>query len=102
MKEARAESRVAPREGKSAAARGKKTSAALGGWLDSLRSLPQQTRAFLGDVRAETKRVSWPSSQQIRATTVVVILTVFFFGTYFGILDWIFTAVVGRLLQWGG
>ena len=57
---------------------------------------------FLGDVRAETKRVNWPTTKQVRATTVVVILTVVFFGIYFWILDTLFTAAVGRLLQWGG
>ena len=94
MKEARAEARVAGREGKA--------SAAVGGWLATVRSLPKQTTTFLGEVRAETRRVNWPTTKQIRATTVVVILTVFFFGVYFGVLDWIFTAAVGRLLRWGG
>ena len=94
MKEARAEAIVAGREGKA--------SAAVGGWLAAVRSLPKQTKTFLGEVRAETKRVNWPTTKQIRATTVVVILTVFFFGVYFGVLDWIFTAAVGRLLRWGG
>ena len=94
MKEARAESEVVRREGK--------VSVAVGGWLTAIRSWPKQTKSFLGDVRAETLRVSWPTAKQIRATTVVVILTVFFFGIYFGILDWIFSAAVGRLLQWGG
>ena len=94
MKEARAEARVAGREGKA--------SAAFGGWFAAVRSLPKQTTTFLGEVRAETRRVNWPTTKQVRATTVVVILTVFFFGVYFGILDWIFTAAVGRLLRWGG
>ena len=38
---------------------------------------------------------------QIRATTIVVIVTVFFFGVYFGILDWVFNNVVRRLLRLG-
>lgn len=94
MKEARAEARVVGRE--------RKSSAAVGGWLTTVRALPKQTKTFLGEVRAETQRVNWPTTKQIRATTVVVILTVFFFGVYFGILDWIFSAAVGRLLRWGG
>ena len=94
MKEAKVETRVAGREGKA--------SAAVEGWLGAVRAFPKQTKTFLGDVRAETLRVTWPTRKQVQGTTVVVILTVFFFGIYFGILDWIFSAAVGRLLQWGG
>lgn len=94
MKEARAEPRVVGREGKA--------SAAVGGWLAGIRTWPQQTRSFLGDVRAETQRVAWPTRKQIRVTTVVVIVTVFFFGLYFAVLDFIFSELVGRLLRWGG
>ena len=56
---------------------------------------------FLEDVRQESKRVTWPSFMQIRATTLVVILTVFFFGVYFGILDWVFNNVIRRVLRLG-
>ncbi|MBF8305056.1 MAG: SecE subunit of protein translocation complex [Acidobacteria bacterium] len=79
-----------------------KTTAAVGGWLAAVRTFPQQTKSFLGDVRAETQRVTWPTRKQIQVTTVVVIVTVFFFGFYFAVLDYIFSDLVGRLLQWGG
>ena len=74
----------------------------MGGWLTAVRSFPQQTKSFLGDVRAETQRVTWPTRKQIRVTTVVVIVTVFFFGFYFAVLDYIFSDLIGRLLRWGG
>ena len=93
MKGSKVGSTVVGREGK--------PSGPGGGLWSSLRAWPQETKTFLGDVRAETKRVSWPSIQQIRATTVVVILTVFFFGVYFGVLDWVFSAAIGWLLRLG-
>jgi len=93
MKEAKAEPRVIGREGKPAPP---------GGWLSNVLTWPGQTKTFLSDVRAETQRVTWPAKKMIRATTVVVIVTVFFFGLYFAILDYIFSNLVGRLLQWGG
>ncbi len=37
-------------------------------------------RTFLTEVRAELKRVTWPSRNEVYATTVVVILTSIFFG----------------------
>jgi preprotein translocase subunit SecE len=71
------------------------------GWMGALGAWPAQTRGFLEEVRSEAKRVTWPSFTQIRATTIVVILTVFFFGVYFGILDWVFNNVIRRLLRLG-
>ena len=75
--------------------------AAAGEALGTVGSWPRRSKTFLEDVRAETRRVTWPSAKQVRATTVVVIVTVFFFGAYFGILDWVFTRAVGWILQWG-
>ena len=83
------------------AGREKKPSAPGAGPLAGLRSWPQEVSTFLGDVRAETKRVTWPTTKQIRATTVVVIITVFFFGAYFGVLDFVFNELVAWLLRMG-
>ncbi|MBI3895733.1 MAG: preprotein translocase subunit SecE [Acidobacteria bacterium] len=93
MKETKVGSTTIGREGK--------PSAPSGGFWSNLRTWPKETKTFLADVRAESKRVTWPSTQQIRATTVVVVLTVFFFGIYFGILDWVFSHAVGWLLRLG-
>ena len=43
-------------------------------------------RTFLTEVRNELKRVTWPTSKEVYATTFVVILTSVFFGVYlFGV-----------------
>ncbi len=52
---------------------------------------------FLGDVRAEMKRVTWPGRKEVYATTVVVILTSVFFGVYLWGLDLVFSAVLRSL-----
>jgi preprotein translocase subunit SecE len=75
---------------------------AEGGAIASITGWPKKTKDFLGDVRTETRRVTWPTRSQVRATTIVVIVTVFFFGSYIGILDWLYTRAVGWLLRWGG
>ena len=62
---------------------------------------PKKTRTFLEDVRAETRRVSWPSFQQVRSTTIVVLVTVAFFGAYLGLLDMFFTRAISWLLTLG-
>ena len=51
------------------------------------------TREFLHDVRVEMKQVTWPSKEDVVATTWVVIATVAFFG--------MFLAVVDKLVQLG-
>ena len=51
------------------------------------------TREFLHDVRVEMKQVTWPSREDVIATTWVVIATVAFFG--------VFLAVVDKLVQMG-
>ena len=47
------------------------------------------TREFLHDVRVEMKQVTWPSKDDVVSTTTVVIATVFFFGVFLAIVDWL-------------
>ncbi|MGE0393976.1 MAG: preprotein translocase subunit SecE [Vicinamibacterales bacterium] len=47
----------------------------------------QAGRDFLVEVRNEMKRVTWPSSREVYATTLVVILVSAFFGLYLFVLD---------------
>jgi preprotein translocase subunit SecE len=47
----------------------------------------ENTRSYLNDIRSEMKRVTWPSRDRVQSTTVVVILSVFIFATYFKIVD---------------
>lgn len=45
--------------------------------------------AYIEELKHEMRLVTWPSREQVRSTTVVVIATVFFFGVYFGVVDYI-------------
>jgi len=47
----------------------------------------ERARLFLSEVRNELKRVTWPSSKEVYATTIVVILVSAFFGLYLFVLD---------------
>ena len=44
-------------------------------------------KEFFKDLQAEMRRVTWPSRKQVRATTLVVIVTVFAFAAYFAVVD---------------
>ena len=39
------------------------------------------------DVRAEMKRVSWPTGKEVKNTTVIVLIAVIFFATYLFAVD---------------
>jgi preprotein translocase subunit SecE len=54
---------------------------------------------FLGDVRAEMRKVVSPSPKEVRVTTSVVIVAVFIFGVYFFVVDWIFRIGINDLLH---
>jgi preprotein translocase subunit SecE len=50
-------------------------------------SFVESAREYLIDIRAEMKRVTWPSRAKVESTTVVVILSVFAFAIYFNVID---------------
>ncbi|HEU4871251.1 MAG TPA: preprotein translocase subunit SecE [Pyrinomonadaceae bacterium] len=62
---------------------------------------------FLHDVRAELKRVSWPTLQHVQNTTLITLVAVAFFAAYlFAVdqtlaraiipaLDWLITKIIG-------
>ena len=56
-------------------------------------ALPVRVRTYLDGVVRELRLVTWPGKQQVRATTLVVLVTVFAFAVFFGVVDYI--------LAWG-
>jgi preprotein translocase subunit SecE len=46
-----------------------------------------RTSQFISDVRAEMKRVSWPSATDVKNTTIIVIIAVIFFAIYLFVID---------------
>jgi len=52
---------------------------------------------FLKEVRAEIKKVTWPSRNEVYSTTIVVILATLFFAFYLFFMDIIFSWVVAQI-----
>jgi len=50
---------------------------------------PEKIKTFYNDVRTEMKKVTTPSLKEVQATTIVVIITVFIFGLYFWLVDFL-------------
>jgi preprotein translocase subunit SecE len=42
---------------------------------------------FIRDVRAEMRRVSWPSAKEVKNTTIITLVAVIFFATYLFVVD---------------
>jgi len=59
----------------------------------------ERARLFLSEVRNELKRVTWPSQKEVYATTVVVILTSLFFGTYLFAVDYGLNSLVSWIFR---
>ena len=57
-----------------------------------------QSRAFMGEVQVEFKKVTWPSQKETVAGTVGVIVLVTIVGTALFIVDWVLS--VGMRLIW--
>ncbi len=53
--------------------------------------------AFLKDVKAELKKVTWPSRQEVYSTTVVVIIASVFFGFYLFFMDVVFSWLLSQV-----
>ena len=67
---------------------------------DAHQALEHDPRAVYLDVRTEMKKVTAPSFKEIQSTTIVVIITVFIFGLYFGIVDWVLSESLERMYKY--
>lgn len=59
----------------------------VAGWLTA-------AKEYVADLKAEMRRVTWPTRKQVQATTAVVIAAVFLFAAYFAVVD----LVLGRAI----
>ena len=48
---------------------------------------PGRLNQFLHDVRAEMKRVSWPTLKHVQNTTIITLIAVIFFAVYLFAVD---------------
>ena len=62
-------------------------------------ALTEQFREFVKDVRVEVGRVSWPTRDELRDSTVVVIATVLLVAAFVAIVDLVLNKAVGLLFR---
>ena len=66
---------------------------------DKLKSWPERTKSFYNDVRTEMRKVTAPTWKEVRATTTVVVITVFIFALYFAVIDFFIQRGVTALFK---
>ncbi|NOT33805.1 MAG: preprotein translocase subunit SecE [Candidatus Eisenbacteria bacterium] len=60
-------------------------------------SWTEKIQEFVKDVRVEVGRVSWPTREELRDSTVVVIVTVLIVSAFIGVVDRILNFGLSRL-----
>lgn len=67
--------------------------------LQKIKEAPTRTVSFYNEVKAEMKKVTWPSSKEVYGTTTVVLIAVFFFGLYLFLVDSILQVIINRIFE---
>jgi preprotein translocase subunit SecE len=63
--------------------------------MEKIKKLFSDLVKYFKAVRSEVKRITWPSSQELKASTIVVIITLIIVTTYLFIVD----TVLGQLFK---
>jgi preprotein translocase subunit SecE len=66
---------------------GSGSSLPMSGPFQKIAEYPRRWKQFFHDVRSEMSKVVWPSRQDVISTTLVVTITVAFFGLFFLLTD---------------
>jgi preprotein translocase subunit SecE len=69
-----------------------------GGFVERVKTWPTEIKDYYADLKAEMRRVTWPAWKQVRATTLVVIVSVFMFAAYFRVVDYIVGTGISKLI----
>ena len=63
-------------------------------WREPALAFGQRSSAFLQNVRSEMRKVSWPSMEDLRRSTLVITIIVIIIGILIGLMDWLFSRIL--------
>ncbi len=55
---------------------------------------------FFGEIKSEMKKVTWPTRDELKESTKLVIIATFVVTLFIGFVDQILSFVIRRLLGW--
>jgi preprotein translocase subunit SecE len=62
--------------------------------VPSVTALARRSNAFLREVQAEIKKVSWPTTEDLRNSTVTITIIVILLGFLIGLMDVLFSKIL--------
>jgi preprotein translocase subunit SecE len=60
----------------------------------------EKLKHFLSETRVEMRKVTWPTRDELKESTKIVIVATFVVTIFIGIIDQILSLLVKRLLGW--
>lgn len=70
--------------------------------MSTARNAVAAVTTFVGEVMAETRKASWPTRQELFASTVVVIVSLLLLSLFVGVSDKILVELLQLLTRAGG
>ena len=68
-----------------------------GNFMQRASTWPVRVKDYFEELQNEMRLVTWPSWKQVRATTIVVIVSVFALAGYFMVVDEIVNSAIQKL-----
>jgi preprotein translocase subunit SecE len=59
----------------------------------------QALKTFLGEVKTELKKCTWPTRQELIGSTMVVVISVLFLGVVVGLSDMVLMGLLRGILR---
>jgi preprotein translocase subunit SecE len=66
--------------------------------MSMLREKVGGAKIFFSEVVAETRKISWPTRQELSESTVVVIVSVLMLSLFVGLCDWVLVKILKLLI----
>jgi preprotein translocase subunit SecE len=60
----------------------------------------QKISKFFNEIKAEMKKVTWPTRDELKESTKLVIIATFVVTIFVGAVDQVLTLIIRRLLGW--
>jgi len=60
----------------------------------------EKIRKFMSEMVAELKKVTWPTRDELKESTKLVIIATFVVTLFVGLVDQLLTLIIRRLLGW--
>ena len=60
----------------------------------------EKIRKFFSEIIAELKKVTWPTREELKESTKLVIIATFVVTLFVGLVDQLLTLLIRRLLGW--